>query len=148
MRPLKIQETAERAKRPAADISNADENSESHEILRTQSTESSTNFNPGRPAPELRPTISRRLEDVVGNIGIGVFAAQIGSDMEFRRNAVQIHAHGERVTVEALAHLIALSSNPIEALHASKRFADLSSENIEAAGADQMPPEPLYLVKP
>jgi hypothetical protein len=144
----KKRETAERAKRSAAEISNADENPKSHEALYAQSTEPSTNFNPGQPIPEMSLTIGRRLGDAVDNIGIGVFAQQIGSNMEFRRDAVQIHAHGERVTVEALAHLIALASNPLEALRASKRFADLSSENIEAVGANRLSPEPLYLVKP
>ena len=79
---------------------------------------------------------------------IGPIAAKIVQDLVFRTLARKIHNLGPRVTAEILAETAARHDCEAEVLSMMQSYADLTPEQLAAAGGTDLPPSPLHLVDP
>ena len=77
---------------------------------------------------------------------IGVIAARIMADVEFRHRALKVCRLGERATVECLAELKARSQNPDEVDAVIARYAGLDPAMLRALGVDQVLRPPIRKV--
>ena len=82
-----------------------------------------------------------------GLILIGPIAAQIVADLKFRRQVVDLHALGPRVTAELLAEIGAERGIQIIIDRKLETYVGLDAAAIEAAGGDQFWPAPLHKVR-
>ncbi len=79
---------------------------------------------------------------------IGAIAAEIVSDLRFRRRVIRLRQQGDRALCEAFAHLGAKHNIQTSIEQTVERFADLEPEDLEAAGGDVFPPAPIHGVDP
>ena len=79
---------------------------------------------------------------------IGPIAAEVVSNLRFRRKVQRLHRLGVRVLCELLAHLGAKHSIQTSIEQTVEHFAELDPETLEATGGDGFWPVPLREVCP
>lgn len=81
-----------------------------------------------------------------GLVPLGVPLDEVMQEVRFKRNILTLHRLGPRATYEFIAEICRRYSirTPVEAL--AERYAGLTIEEIEAAGAEGIPSPPLRAV--
>ena len=78
---------------------------------------------------------------------VGSAAAEIVSDLRYRRQIEQVHALGSRVLGELLAE-IAVKHSIVPTLHETlERYAGIDPQTLRALGGDKFSPAPLHEVR-
>ena len=78
---------------------------------------------------------------------VGPIAAKIVSDIRFRRRLEALHAKGPRATAELIAEIIAVPLDRLRLETRLDRFLAISDEALDVAGGDDLPPDPLHVVR-
>ncbi len=78
---------------------------------------------------------------------IGQIAAEIVSDMKFRRQVIRLRRQGDRALCEAFAHLGAKHGIQTSIEQTVEHFAELDPETLQATGGDEFPVVPLHGVR-
>ena len=98
-------------------------------------------------AAERSPTLANGNE-APGLRHIGPIAAEIVSEIRFRRKVEQVHSLGPRVTAELLAEIGAERSIRTVIDQKLEVYAGLDPSAVSAVGGDRFWPAPVHRIKP